>query len=406
MESRTASGLTVMDRAAFPRPSATGPTAPDKPSLPRPQHWGGWPTDWTTPAWTSGGPMWNWWGQVQQLTDTAWGCIDLNSSVIASMPPYLVRDSPSSLDADWLNNPDPLVYTDWTEFAKQLLWDLHLGEVFIMPTAWYASGYPARFHVVAPWLVNVDMAAGGTRRFSIGGVDVSDLILAIRYQSRTDDAHGHGPLEAGAGRMVAANALARYATDLAASGGIPTSLLIHPGNLNADQAADLQVNWVNARMATMGLPGVLSGGIDLKTLTFDAEQMALLDLSRWNESRIAFLLGVPPPLAALPSGQDSLTYNTAVMIREQHWQAGLKPKVDRVMRALSEWALPRGTSLELNRDEYVKPDLLARAQAYEILHRIVDPVSGESVLSVPEIRQLERFSNAAPSQTLTSGVLQ
>jgi hypothetical protein len=28
------------------------------------------------------------------------------------------------------------------------------------------------------------------------------------------------------------------------------------------------------------------------------------------------------------------------------------------------------------------------------------------VLNVDEIRQLERFSNAAPSQTLTSGVLQ
>jgi hypothetical protein len=411
MESRTASGLAVVERAAFPRPSIpAGPdTTSSEPAGPppmRPQRWAGWPPEWSAPLWSSTGyPAWNWWGQVQTLTDTAWGCIDLNASVIASMPPYLVGAS-DSLNADWLTNPDPLVYTDWSEFAKQLLWDFHLGEAFVMPTAWYASGYPARFHVVAPWLVTAELAGDGTRRYSIGGVDVTASILAIRYQSRTDDARGHGPLEAGAGRLIAAQALARYATDLVVSGGVPTSLLVHPGNLNATQAQDLQVEWVTARMAAMGLPGVVSGGIDLKVLQFDPEKMALVDLSQFNEARIAFLLGVPPPLAALPSGQDSLTYNTAVMIREQHWQAGLKPKVDRVMRALSYWLLPRGTSIELNRDEYVKPSQLERAQTWEILHRIVDPGSGEAVLSVAEIRQLERFSNAAPSQTLTSGVLQ
>ena len=51
------------------------------------------------------------------------------------------------------------------------------------------------------------------------------------------------------------------------------------------------------------------------------------------------------------------------MAREQHWQAGLKPKADPVVAAISGWALPRGTDLEVNRDEYVRPGPLERAQA-------------------------------------------
>ena len=42
----------------------------------------------------------------------------------------------------------------------------------------------------------------------------------------------------------------------------------------------------------------------------------------------------------LPSGQDSMHYDNQPMARDDHWQSGLKPKVERVMEALSQWALP------------------------------------------------------------------
>ena len=52
------------------------------------------------------------------------------------------------------------MYGSWIEFAKQLLWDYQLGEAFVIATARYSTGWPARFHVVAPWLVNVEMVGG------------------------------------------------------------------------------------------------------------------------------------------------------------------------------------------------------------------------------------------------------
>lgn len=421
------SGLLVEHRAAFPDgtvpnpndpadvpPATVGPPAatpgdphglvleegPPAPPWPRstitPSPWSGWPAEWATP---------NWYGRIEMLTDTAWACVDLNSSILASMPPYLVGASPS-LPADWINNPDPDAYESWVDFAKQLMWDYHLGEAFVLATSYYSTNYPARFHVVPPWSVDVDFGGDGLRRYRIGNVDVTADMLHIRYQSTVDDARGHGPLEAGSARLVAANALARYAAGVATSGGIPNAVLKHPANLNDTQAADLQYSWVQSRMSTMGLPAVLSGGIEFEVLSMSPRDMALLELSQWNESRIAVLLGVPPFLVGLPSGGDSMTYSNVVSLFDYHWRAGLRPKASTVMSALSGWLLPRGTTVELNRDEYVRPGPLERAQTEQILFGIVDPASGERVLSVDEIRQLERFSNSAPSQTLTSGVLQ
>lgn len=426
MESRTASGLVVAHRALRPSgASATESPAEDvgavevlsPPALGdgatpmSPQRWAGWPPNWGPPTWTRGASLngggWpsGWWGgRVEQLTDTAWGCLDLNARVIATMPPYLVNAAPS-LPADWMNNPDPLVYSGWSQFVKQLVWDYQLGEAFVMPTDWYESGWPRRFHVVPPWLVTVDLDLDGLRRYRIGTLDVTDDILHVPYQIRNDEARGHGPLEAGAGRVLAANALARYATDLATSGGLPYAVLVYPDELSADQASDLKWQWVGERMAAMGLPGVLSGGVDLKVLSFDPEKMALVDLAGWTEARIAFLLGVPPPLAALPSGQDSLTYDTTVMARDQHWQAGLKTFVVPLMEALSGWALPRGTGVEVNRDEYVRPSLPERAGAYATLFGLVDE-DGNRAMTIAEIREAERFGVSAPTETLTSGVLQ
>jgi len=346
------------------------------PPIIRPSAWSGWPAEWQTP---------NWMGRVSLLTDTAWTCLDSNTSILSTMPPYLVNASPS-LNADWLNNPDPGLYSSWEEFAKQLFWDYQGGgEVFVLATAWYASSYPARFHVVPPWMVNVELD-GARRKYFIGSLDVTEEILHVRYTSRVGQARGLGPLEVGAPRLVAAEALARYATQVV--GGIPNSVLVHPQRLTKAQATDLQMQWIEARMSTLGLPAVLSGGVDFKTLSYSPADLALVDLANWNEARIAVLLGVPPFCVALPSGGDPMTYSNVSSLFDYRWRAGLRPMAETVMSALSFWALPRGTEVELNRDEFVRPGPLERAQTAEIWNRI-------GALDVAEIRQQERFGISA-----------
>jgi HK97 family phage portal protein len=350
-----------------------------------PSAWSGWPAEW-----------WPVWGNVsrQGLTDIAWKCLDLNSSLLSTMPPYLVDAAPT-LDSDWLNNPEPLIYTSWEEFAKQLFWDYQLGEAFVLALTRYATGWPARFRVIPPWMVEVDMDAG-TRRYRIGGRDVTSDMLHVRYSSTIDDAHGHGPLEAGASRLIAADVFARYATSFAAAGGVPTSVLEHPEELTAAQAAALQAQWVQARTSSIGEPAVLSGGVTWSATQINPKDMALVELSQITESRIAVLLGVPPFLVGLPSGGDPMTYSNVTSIFDYHWRAGLRPQAQSVMSALSQWLLPRGTKVEVNRDAYIQPEPYQRAQTAQILNAIVDP-QGNPALTVDEIRANERLDDRIPT---------
>jgi HK97 family phage portal protein len=357
--------------------------------------WSGWPADWQTPNWSQG-------GLTQPLTDTAWMCVDFNAQQLSAMPPYL-KDGASSLAADWLNNPNPDVYSSWEEFAHQLFWDYQLGEAFVLATARYSTGWPSRFHVVPPWWVAIDME-DGLRRYEIGGLDVTEDLLHIRYKSQVGFAHGTGPLDAGRYRMVAAQMLIQYGMNLASGGGIPTGVLQHPDELTAEQSTMLQAQWVQSRLSTLGEPAVLSGGVTWSPTQINPTDMALTALLDREEGRIAHLLGVPSELVGIPTHSDPMTYRNVTMWFDMHWRSGLRPKAQKVMAALSAWALPRGTVVELNRDEYVAAEPLERAQTAQILNAIVDPRTGQPALSVDEIRESERLDNTTPSD-VASGVL-
>jgi HK97 family phage portal protein len=370
-------------------------TTSGPPSMIWPSAWSGWPAEWSTPGWGN---------TMTTLTDTAWMVVDRQASILSTMPAGL-KGAARSLQADWLNNPDPDVYTSWEEFCKQLFWDFQaVGESFVLSTARYSTGWPARFHVVPPWMVEIDIE-DGLRVYRIADQDVTGDMLHVRYSSQVGYGHGIGPLEAGGQRLVASQMLIQYATNLAAGGGIPTGVLQHPAELSPDQALQLKADWVAARASSIGEPAVLSGGITWNPTQINPTDMALTGLLDRQEGRIAQLLGMPSELVGIPTATDPMTYKNISMWTELHWRQGLKPKAKSVMKALSFWALPRGTWVELDSREYVAPMPLEQAQVIQILAAIVDPATGQPALSVQEIREQLGFENTTPSD-VGSGVLQ
>lgn len=351
--------------------------------FPMPSGWDGWPGDWSTPAWGT--------QRLNKLIDTAWNCLDLNASVLASMPVYRMQSDRVVSPMSWMTNPDPTIYTSWEEFARQVFWDYMLGEAFVLPMAHAADGFPLRFRVVPPWLVNVELR-GGTREYKLGSTDVTNEILHIRYHSNTADARGHGPLEFAGARMTAAGLLQRYANKIAETGGTPLYWLEIDKRLNQAEANDLLNNWVESRSRRAGEPALVTGGSSLhQANSMSARDMTLLELAQFNESRVAVALGVPPFLAGLPSGGDSMTYSNVSQLFDFHDRSSLRPKAKFVMSALSGWALPRGQGVELNRDEYSRPSSLKeRAEAYKILSEIRDG-DGRPAITIEEIRTMERL---------------
>jgi hypothetical protein len=348
-----------------------------------PSPWNGWPAEWST-------PQFNMSSQFNTLIDVAWMCLDKNASILATMPVYRLRGGQIIDPTSWMTNPDRIIYTSWHEFAKQLFWDYQLGEAFILPMGVGADGFPLSFRVLPPWLVNVEMK-GGRRVYNIGQLDVTGDILHIRYKSTTDGARGVGPLESAGARMVTAGLLTKYVRETASTGGIPQYTLETDLDLSRDDIEDLQAQWLERRRSDLAAPPVMDNGIKLVThQSMSPREMTMFELSQFTEARIAELLGVPAPLVGLPSG-DSLTYSNITSLFDFHDRASLRPKAMDVMAALSFWALPRGQSVELNRDEYTRPSFDARAEAW------VKLVTA-GIVDAGEVRAAERISGpASPS---------
>ena len=365
---------------------------PEARALPwiQPSSWSGYPESWSTPNYNQS-------AQLNKLIDVAWACIDLNSSVLASMPVYRMRNGRIIEAADWMANPDPTVYSSWSEFAKQLFWDYHLGEAFVLPMAHDSDGLPLRFRVIPPWLVNVEINSGG-RSYHIGSLNVTGEILHIRYQGTTGDARGHGPLEAAGARQVTIGLLERYVKRLAETGGVPLYWLGVERKITESEGRDMLDRWMESRTKYAGQPALVSGGATLnQAKSMSAQDLSLMELTQFSEARIAILLGVPPFLVGLPGATGSLTYSNIEQLFSFHDRSSLRPKATSVMSSLDSWALPPNETLELNRDDYTRPSLVERAQAYKIMI--------ECGAMVPdEARAMERLHSEYAAARLTGGL--
>lgn len=429
MSYTTESGLVVSDRRHHraddprswpananvqpPPPVGAGPTTsagfgnthvmyPDVLGAPPVQAWSGWPVEWNTPNWgdAAGGLA----GIINRVS-TVFGAIDLNASVLSTMPPYRLQGVAVVDPLPWMRNPQPEVYTGWTEAFKQLVISYFNGEVFLWCTSRYNDGVNGAPGSVRTWVmlnpawVNVE-CDGQVRRYDMGGIDITADVLHIRYSSWPGDPHGHGPMEALAYNLFGAAALERYQAGLATRGGIPWGVLTTPGNLSQEQAVTMRDNFVAARLSAMGAPAVMSGGATLAPFTFNPKDMALLELRQFDEARIATLLCVPPTLLGLPSGEGSLVYRNAEGIYDFHWRAYIRPKAATIMEAISQWALPSTQRIELNRDEYVRPSFVDRIAGWSQLFNIHDETTGERAITIQEIRDAERLNAVAPMTSI------
>jgi hypothetical protein len=352
-----------------------------------PSSWAGWPADWSTPNWDFG-------SRFNELVDVAWNCLDKNASVLSSMPVYKTSGGKIVAPESWMTNPDPMIYTGWPEFAKQLFWDYQLGEAFVMVMAWYSDGWPMRFRVAPPWAFHVEMV-DGARRYRIGGQtgpDVTSEVLHIRYKSASSDPHGVGPLDSAGGRMLTAGLLAKYLREFAATGGVPLRTIETEVALEPHEAQDLKDQYLAARVQDPSAPPVFDNNAKLKDHNaVSPKDAAMVEIAQLTESRIAELLGIPPFLVGLPSGGDSMTYSNVGALFDFHDRSYLRTAAVHVMSALSNWALARGQVVELNRDEYSRPSFDARAGAWEkfVAMKAVTP---------EQVARYERFQGSSGDQ--------
>jgi HK97 family phage portal protein len=339
----------------------------------------------------------------------------VNAHAVGSMTPVLKRGRfPLPRGAagfkSWALNPQPELYSDWSEFAEQAALSLMLrGNAYVLPTSEYSDdGRPRTFYVLDPDRCR-PVIEGGIRRVydSRSGDDMVETsnLLHLRYLSVPGVAEGIGPLQGAGQSLVAAAALERYAANLAASGGIPWGVMESEQRLSPHQAQLARTEYLRSRSGLDGAPAFVPFGFRLNTLSLTPRDMALLDLRVFDEQRIAGAFGVHPSLVNLPA-PEGLTYSNRVDLRTEHYLSTLRPLAGKPANAISQWALPGYVTLTLNASEYLQGSVRDRVETFLPLATAVDPTTGRPVITGEELRELIGLPPGGPNLDETLDALQ
>jgi HK97 family phage portal protein len=325
------------------------------------------------------------------------------------MPLRYRRSTPApngqSYEPAWVSSPDPTWFPNGIHDAVfSAAWSMYArGDAFLWATSRYADGYPATWTVLDPVTMVVEGTDAGTRAYTSNGVPLDpDDVLQITRDPR-GYLRGTGSLEAYASNLRSAAQGETYAADVMAGGGVPNAVLKTARRLTADQAVELQDQWVARTSARLAAPAVIPPDVDFEQLAFSPKDMMLLESREYDAKQIAAAFGVPAPLLnmALASG---LTYANPAQLFELWWRSELMPAAHRIEASLSTW-LPRGSWVEFDPSVILRPDLAGMASTWLSLlaANVVTPDEVRAaVLDLPPLAQgeaLELIDEPAGSGT-------
>lgn len=350
-----------------------------------PSPWAGWPSDWRTPLWNSGGGLS---GDLWARVSTVLACADLITRSLGSMPIRIMKAGIESPERPmWTYDPAPGIYASINDMTDQMVMSLLLrGNAFLYSLNEYSTGYPRQIIVLDPDQITIEMVGGmpvyyiGPEKYRLDDLERSRL-CHIKYLSWPGEAWGIGPLDALARQMGISESLEEYTYDLARSGAIPWGVLTTEQEINREQAELLKKRWLEAAADREGAPAILSGGLTLQPLTLKPSDLALLDISTMSERRIATAFGIQPFLLGIPMEGSSgmMQYANVTMITDILWRLTLRPLATSISASLSKWALPYGSDAIFDSDSFTRPDPKTQAETLEILTRI-------QVMTVDEAR--------------------
>jgi HK97 family phage portal protein len=328
--------------------------------------------------------------QVQGSTNGSWAgggsvgtvdrCLQLNSQQVAAMPlRYKHAEGADAYEPAWTADPDPAWYPNGiTDAVFALVWSIYAhGDAFLYVTSRYMTGYPRTWTILDPVTMKVTSEDGG-RVYESNHVllDPGDVIQVSR--NPTGALRGTSALDAYWANVQSAYQAEAYAADVYASTGVNRVALRSARRLEANQAADLQAQWVEAVSRRLGAPAILPPDLELlQTLSISPKDLMLLESREWDARQIAAAFGVPAILLNI-AVSGGLTYQNPVQLFELWWRSELMPTAGKVQGALSRW-LPRGHWVEFDPSVSIRPD-------FEKMVAVFSKAYADGVITADEYR--------------------
>src|SRR4029077_3948235 len=368
--------------------------------------------------WGSGAMLGTPWSpRLQDRVWTANRCLQLCAQQLASMP-LRFFGAPSSAEPAWGANPDPVWFPNGIGDAVfAATWSmLGWGDAFLYITDRYANGFPSAWTGLDPAVMNVQLE-DGRRAYRSAQVDLNpDNVIQISRDPR-GGLRGTSALASYASTAWGLTTAGELGRTMTSGGGVPNAVLKSTRKLTEGQATALQNQWINARLrAGVGAPAVLPPEISFEQLSFNAEDLALLEQQSFDAKVIASAFSVPAFMLNLElSG--GLTYQNPETLFEVWWRSELRPCAGRVQRALSANCLPRGSWVEFDARAVLAPTFQGQVATWTQLVKEGIVTKNEmraAILHLPPIEQGEALEDltepptaaASPADQVPGGVVQ
>lgn len=189
-----------------------------------------------------------------------------------------------------------------------------------------------------------------------------DEVIHIKGWSPPGSLRGYGALEAhlnGIGSLDLASELARQARSVSQN-GVPTGIVkVTNPDATKDDLLAAKAGWLNAqRDRTVA---VLNASTDFTPLSWNPEQMQLIEARKYSLHEVALIFGVP--LYFLGAATESRTYANVEQEGLNLLKYSLNGHLARFEQTLSAQFVP-GTCVKANIDALLRTDTLTRYQAH------------------------------------------
>lgn len=322
----------------------------------------------------------------------AWRAANLIADLIGSIPWHAYRErggkpvtriDPTPPLLEQPAPPETRMDT-FSAWALDLLWN---GNAIGIVADRNSDGYPTAVNPVPSDMVQIRrVTAGMDSDLPIGEIEyqvgtMRNLtpydVIHIKGPHAPGELRGMGALEAHLDTLNLGKEQNRQARSLSRH-GVPTGVLKSQNpDLTKLEAEALKTAWLNSqRDRTVA---VLNASTDFVPLSWNPEELQLVEARKFTLHEIALIFGVP--LSFLGVEQSNRTYTNVEQEAVNLLKFTLNGLLTRFEQALS-LHFPNGTWVKANVEGLLRSDTLTRYQAHEIALR-------NGFLTVDEVREIE-----------------
>lgn len=309
-----------------------------------------------------------------------------------TLPWHVYRDDTEKLvTPDWIADPQALRLDGRivdTGTADETRWSrIDFWSQWLLSALWYGDGFvyvPTRDIAGAPkpplWVLHPHDVELRDGRYRVADIELAaGTVMHLRGQTPIVDGRGTGVLDRFTADLSMAAALRDYTLG-AFTAGVPAGYLkTSAPHLDQTQADDLKTRWMNAHGGIRRSIAVLNATTEFHPLTWSPTDLAAAEFAGITLGQIANMFGVPAYMLGAPT--DSNTYANVEARHRELYQTTLLPWITR-MEAVLDAQLPRGTSVRIEVDGFLRADTKTRFETYKIAVEL-------GVLTVDEVRELE-----------------